>query len=78
MLEDALERLDVAVSIEPMPDEARISGGLCLVHGKHQVYLSPHAGIAERIEILADALRRLDTETIWLPPVLRQRILGEF
>jgi hypothetical protein len=73
-LEEALERLEVEVRIESMPEESHISGGFCTVHGKREVILSPRATVAERIDVLADALRQLDTEAIWLPPAVRRLV----
>jgi hypothetical protein len=77
MLEEALDRLGVTVRVETMPEESHISGGSCLVHGKREVILSPAAPVAERIEVLAGALRELDTGSMWLPPVVRRLIAGQ-
>ena len=70
-LEEALERLDVVVRSEPLPEEARISGGFCVVRGKPTVFVAPDAPETERIAVLVDALRRLPTTEIWLPPAVR-------
>ena len=75
MLEDALFRLGVAVRVENMPEESQLSGGFCLLRGKQQVFVSPRATLAERIAILVDALRQLDTDSIWLAPAVRERLL---
>jgi hypothetical protein len=74
MLEEALDRLGVTIRVEAMPEESRISGGLCAVKGKYSVIISPRANTAEQVEVLLDALRQLDTESIWLPPFVRERI----
>lgn len=74
MLEEALDRLDVAIRVETMPEETHLSGGLCVVNGKYSVIISTRANVAERIDVLLDALRQLDTESIWLPPAIRERI----
>jgi hypothetical protein len=74
MLEDALGRLGIAVRREKMPEEARIAGGLCVVRGRLELIISPSASASERIEVLAGALRRMDTESIWLPPAIRELI----
>jgi len=74
MLEEALDRLDVAIRVETMPEETYLSGGLCIVNGKYSVIISTRANVAERIDVLLDALRQLDTESIWLPPAIRERI----
>ncbi len=77
MLEDALDRLGVQVRVERMPDEARLSGGLCFVRGKAEVFVSPRVTEAERIHVLVGALRELDNESIWLPPAVRKLIQKE-
>ena len=75
MLEDALLRLGVSVRVENMPEESRLSGGTCLVRGKQEVFISPRATLAERIAVLVEALRQLDTDSIWLAPAVRECIL---
>ncbi len=76
MLEDALFRLGVTVRVESMPEESRLSGGSCRICGKQEVFVSPRATLAERIAILVEALRQLDTDSIWLAPAVRERILN--
>jgi hypothetical protein len=75
MLEDALDRLGVTLRVEAMPEESRLDGGMCVVHGQRAVFVSPRASLADRIQILGEALRHLDTESIWLPPAIREQIL---
>lgn len=72
MLEEAMSRLGIPIRRERMPEEAAIGGGLCLVHGKLTVIISPSISVTEKIELFARALRKLDTESIWLPPAVRE------
>lgn len=74
MLEEALDRLDVVIRVETMPEETNLSGGLCVVNGKYSVIISSRANNAERVDVLLNALRQLDTESIWLPPAIREKI----
>lgn len=74
MLEEAFDRLDVTVRVETMPEETNLSGGLCVVNGKYSVIISSRTNTAERVDVLLAALRQLDTESIWLPPAIRERI----
>lgn len=76
MLEEALLRLGVTVRVECMPEESRLSGGTCTVRGKREVFVSPRATLADRVAIMSEALRQLDTDSIWLAPVIREQILG--
>jgi hypothetical protein len=71
-LREALERLGVAVRQEKMPEEAAINGGLCVIRGKITLIISPSMGAREKIELYASALRKLDSESIWLPPIIRK------
>lgn len=77
MLEEAFDRLGVAIRVETMPEEARLVGGLCIVNGAYSVIISARANTAERVDVLLDALRQLDTESIWLPPAIREKISGK-
>ena len=71
---DALDRLDVPVRFEPLPEAASLAGGLCVLKGQRLVIVSSEASLPDRIEVLAAALRELDTETLWLAPAVRARI----
>ncbi len=73
-LEDALARLEVAVRVESFAAEARRPGGLVRLRGAHVVLVGAHASITERIDVLAKALRALDTSSLYLPPAVRARI----
>jgi hypothetical protein len=75
-LEDALARLEVEVRVEPFAPEARRPGGLVRLRGTHVVFVGAHASVAERIDVLAKALRALDTAALFLPPAVRARIDG--
>lgn len=77
MLEEALDRLDVPIRVESMPEEAHLAGGLCFFRGKYTLYIAPRASSAERLEILLSALRQLDTDSIWLPPIVREMIMSK-
>jgi len=73
-LEDALARLEVPLRVDAMPAEARSSGGLVRLRGAPVVIVSARASTAERIDVLARALRQLDTSALYLAPAVRARI----
>jgi len=75
-LEDALARLEVAVRVEAFAPESRSAGGLVRLRGAHVVLVGAHASLTERIDVLAKALRALDTSALYLPPAVRARIDG--
>ena len=74
LLHDLLERLGVPVRIEPMPEEAHLAGGYCLLRGKPALFLSPTASLTEQRDALLDAARAIGTENVWLPPALRSLV----
>lgn len=76
LLHDALGRLGVSVRVEPMPEEAHLVAGHCVLRGVPVLFLSPQAGVAEQRQAMLEALRSLATEDVWLPPALRQLVEG--
>ena len=76
ILEDALVRLGVSVRHEALPEGTRISGGLCSLRGEPVVFVTPDAPDMERVAVMVEALRKLDTRDMWLPPLLRELIDG--
>ena len=72
VLQEALERLEVSVREEAPPGEG--NGGFCVLRGVPTVFLRPGLRPVERVAIMIDALQRLPTDSIWLPPRLRRRL----
>jgi len=73
-LEGALHRLGVEVREEPLSEELGTTGGLCVIRGRRVVLVAAGAPPWRRAEVLLDALRRLDTEDVWLPPAIRRKL----
>lgn len=72
VLEEGLRKLGVEVRIVDIPSDARVQGGLCTIRGARVVLVSAMAPPAERISILVRALASLDSESIYLPPAVRE------
>ncbi|MCL2822709.1 MAG: hypothetical protein FWD57_01835 [Polyangiaceae bacterium] len=77
-LEELLAKLDVEVrqasfATEPL-SSTRTRGGICRVRKRTIVFVSSHASITERIEVLARAAASFDTEAVFMLPVVRQFI----
>jgi hypothetical protein len=72
---DALERLAdalaVRVSYEPMAGLVQGTGGLCRVRGQLRVIIDRRLKPPERVQILLEALRRLDTRHLEVEPEVR-------
>ncbi len=73
-LEDLAKNLGVRVSYEPMSGLSRGSGGLCKVRGELRVIMDRKLKTPERMQVLADALRRFDTETFYVSPAVRRML----
>jgi len=71
ILRDILTRLGVEVRVEPMEFG---SGGFCRLDDEPLIVLSPGLPLSKRIEFYLEALRRLDTSGIYLPPAIRDRL----
>jgi hypothetical protein len=73
---EALERLAqalaVRVSYEPMTGLVQGTGGLCRVRGEPRIIIDRRLKPPERVQILVDALRRLDTRHLDVEPELQQ------
>lgn len=74
-LEAVAEQLRVRVCYEPMAGLVQGTGGLCKVRGEYRVIIDRKLKVPERINILADALRRFDLAPLELADPVR-RILG--
>jgi hypothetical protein len=59
-LERVAEELQVKVCYEPMAGLVQGIGGLCKVRGEYRVIIDRRLRPAERVSILADALRRVE------------------
>lgn len=75
-LEQLATGLGVRVCYEAMTGLSQGSGGLCKVRGEWRVIMDRRLKSAERLEVLAVALRTFDTEAHFVSPQVRA-LLGE-
>jgi len=73
-LEQAATHLGVRVRYETMTGETAGSGGLCKVKGQWCVIIDRKTPAAERAALLVEALAEFDTESIYLPPEVRDAL----
>jgi hypothetical protein len=74
-LEEVAERLSVQVHYEDMKAfEFRVQDGCCKLKGESHIYIDRKRTTRERIQILADELRRFDLDAIYIPPLLREKV----
>ena|SRR5215831_7072689 len=73
-LEQAAAHLDVQVRYETMTGDVAGAGGLCKLRGKWCVIIDRKAPPADRAATLIEALAQLDTDTVFLPPEIRDAL----
>ena len=75
-LEEVAERLSVHVHYEEMKAfEFRVEDGSCRVKGEPSIYIDRKRPLKEKISVLARELQKFDLEDIYVPPLLREKIL---
>jgi hypothetical protein len=75
-LERVASALSVRVCYEPMAGVVANTGGLCKVRGEYRVIIDRRLKAPERVQILADALRRFDVDAVECSPHVRQLFSG--
>lgn len=74
-LEELAEKLGIAVQYENLSmEESSGRGGMCRIRGKYVLLIHRGASTREKIQIMADALRRFDLGDTYVRPVIRELI----
>jgi|SRR6516164_3266823 hypothetical protein len=73
-LEQAATQLGVQVRYETMTGEVAGAGGLCKLKGQWCVIIDRKVTPAERAATLTEALAQLDTDSVFLPPEIRDAL----
>ena len=76
-LETVAGRLGVTVRFEAFEPGAGRRGGLCKVRGETCILVDTTGSVLEQVATLEAALRKLDLETVFVPPLVRARIEGQ-
>jgi hypothetical protein len=63
--------LDVEVRLQPFSTATPSGGGLFRLNGRALILIDQPAPLSIRVEILAPALARLDTDTVYMTPEAR-------
>lgn len=71
ILNDALRRLGVEIRQEQIENG---SGGFCRLDNDPIIVYSPGLPRKKRIDLFVKALRKIDTSSIYLPPVIREML----
>ena len=76
-LEQAAAQLGVQVRYDTMTGDSAGGGGLCKVKGAWCVIIDRKTPPAERAAMLIDALAGFDTDSVFLPPQVREAIAAK-
>jgi hypothetical protein len=76
-LEGVARRLGILVRFEPFEAGTGRRGGLCKVRGETRILVDSSGSVLEQIATLERALRKLDLEGVFVPPLVRARIEGQ-
>jgi len=75
LLDQLAARLGVEVRYEPMKeDRGSAAGGLCRLRGRTIIIVDSKAPQAEQVGVLLDALSELDTDSVFVPPLIREAL----
>jgi len=74
VLEQAAAQLGVQVRYETMTGDAAGGGGLCKLRGSWCVIMDRKTPPADRAAMLLEALAGFDTDSVFLPPKLRDAL----
>jgi N-dimethylarginine dimethylaminohydrolase len=77
LLEELADKLGIPIRYELITDELTGLGGLCRVEGKFILMIHSRATAKEKIQIMTEALRRVDLNEIYVRPALRE-LLDEY
>ena len=75
-LERLAEAVGVKVSYEPMSGLVQGIGGLCRVRGEHRLIVDRRLQAPERLQILVEVLRKLETSEHFVSPQVRTLLEG--
>jgi hypothetical protein len=76
-LEQAAKQLGIQVRYETMTGDASGSGGLCKLRGTWCVIIDRKTPPADRAATLIDALAGFDTDSLFLPPQVRDALAAK-
>jgi hypothetical protein len=76
-LKGVAERLGITVSEQNFRNAGiRVTSGLCKVHGRSMFLMDKHATVYRKIDMLAECLRQLPHDDIFVVPAVRELLGG--
>ncbi len=70
VLEDVLQRMGIEIKYAKLYGK----GGLCRVKGEWKCIINNNLSTEEKVSIIAEGMKMLSIEDIYLPPVVRELI----
>ena len=71
-LEELAHNLAIQVRYEPLKKEVPFyAGGICILKGEYVVIINSKATTADKIQVLAGAVKKFDLSQVYLRPGLR-------
>jgi hypothetical protein len=75
VLEQAAHQLGIKVRYETLTGETMGAGGLCKIRGEWAVIIDRRANASDRAALLVESLASFDTDSVFLPPELREAVV---
>jgi hypothetical protein len=77
-LKELAQKLDISVREKNLRNAGiHVRSGLCKVRGKSVFIMDKHLSLHQKAAILADCLREMPTEDVYMAPALREYLHGE-
>jgi hypothetical protein len=78
-LEELAEKLEILVRDENINiEESSSTGGLCRIEGEYILILNSKATLNEKIQVIIKALQQFDLSDLYIKPVIREFLEGEY
>ena len=72
-LENLAAKLGISVRYDDLSDpEVPVTSGLCKVGGRHLYIMDRSKSLSEKIRLLAQCLSRMDLDSVYLLPAIRE------
>lgn len=70
---DTAEKLNITVMEKNLRDTGiKVRSGLCKIKEKHVFVMDKHVSTFKKCRILADCLKKMPVDDIFIPPVVRE------
>jgi hypothetical protein len=72
-LKELVEKIGIEIRLKNLTmEEASSTGGLCRINEKYILFIHTGAPIRKKIQVMTEALRKIDLEDIYVKPAIRK------